>query len=111
MKLPGPLRPLRILALIIGMTCCSCVTGPQPIRGILFTNVMGPNQAIASAVPLKKRGSACSRTILALWTWGDASISAAKTNGEITEIGTVDYDILAILSFVYAQTCTVVTGA
>ena len=99
----------RLLILLIGLT--GCATGPQPIRGILFTNVLGPNQAIASTVPLVKRGRSCSRTILAVWTWGDASIAAAKTEGNISEIGTVDYDTMAILSFVYSQTCTLVTGA
>ena len=102
---------MKSFFIFIGLLCAGCATGPQPIRGILFTNVLGPNQAIASSVPMKKRGTSCSRTILALWTWGDASISAAKTSGDITEIATIDYDVLAILSFVYAQTCTVVTGA
>ena len=102
---------LKILGAIGVLLMSSCATGPQPIRGIIFTSVAGPNQAVASAVPLKKRGESCARTLLAVWTWGDASIATAKTNGNITEIGTIDYDTLAVLSFVYAQTCTIVTGA
>ena len=102
---------LRTLALTTTSLAAGCATGPQPIRGIIYTNVSGPNQAIAGNVALKKHGSACARTILAVWTWGDASIAAAKTDGNITEIGAIDYETLAILSFVYASTCTVVSGA
>jgi hypothetical protein len=102
---------VKALGLILVLLTSGCATGPQPIRGIFFTDVTGPNQAIASAVPLAKRGTACARTILALWTWGDASISAAKAAGKITEIAAIDYEVLAVLSFVYAQTCTVVSGA
>ena len=102
---------MRFFGLFLVAALGSCATGPQPIRGIIFTNVAGPNQAIASNVPLKKRGESCARTLLAVWTWGDASISTAKENGAITAIGTIDYNTLAVLSFVYSQTCTVVTGA
>ena len=48
--------------------------------------------------------------VVIMWTWGDASIASAKKEGNITQIGTIDYDTLAILSFIYSQTCTVVSG-
>jgi hypothetical protein len=102
---------LKYSALCYLLAFSGCATGPQPIRGIIFTNVAGPNQAVASAVPLTKRGESCARTLLAVWTWGDASIATAKSNGAIREIGTIDYSTLAVLSFVYSHTCTIVTGA
>lgn len=55
------------------------------------------------------RGEACVRSILALFTYGDGSIAAAKANANITKVATVDYDVMNVLG-VYGQYCTVVRG-
>jgi hypothetical protein len=54
-----------------------------------------------------KVGKACARNILGVIV-GDASIDAAKKNGGITQIASVDKEVSALL--VYAEVCTIVTG-
>ena len=103
------MKTLALLTLISILT--SCVTSPQPIRGVLFTNVRAPSQAVSGAVAATKMGESCSRNILSLYTWGDASIAAAKKNGQILEVATVDYEHMAVLSVIYSHTCTVVSGS
>ena len=56
-----------------------------------------------------KTGKACAMSILELVALGDASISAAKKEGGITQVAHVDYDVMNILG-VYGTVCTVVVG-
>lgn len=58
----------------------------------------------------KKRGKACSKSLLWLFAWGDSSIERAKKNGNITHIASVDHEIMAFLGFVYHRHCTIITG-
>ncbi|MEI7012594.1 adhesin Lsa14 [Leptospira licerasiae] len=56
-------------------------------------------------------GKACSRSILGIVAWGDSSINAAKAEGKITKIATVDYEEFGVLGFVYHSFCTIATGS
>jgi hypothetical protein len=56
-----------------------------------------------------KRGEACVISILAVASGGDGSIGAAKANGGISKVASVDYEVLNVLG-VYGQYCTVVKG-
>lgn len=100
------------IALLFGLlTLPACIsTSPQPIRGLLFTDVLGPNQALVNDKKSHKHGEACTHTVLILFAWGDASIEAAKRAGGIKEIATVDYRDLEVLSILYDSTCTIVYG-
>jgi hypothetical protein len=56
-----------------------------------------------------KMGKACMRSILGLVASGDASIQAAKANGNIKKVSTIDYEVENILGVV-GHYCTVVRG-
>jgi hypothetical protein len=56
-----------------------------------------------------KEGKACAQTIMGLVAQGDASISAAKAAGGITEVAHIDYTAHSILGIV-ADFCTIVKG-
>jgi hypothetical protein len=56
-----------------------------------------------------KTGEACAMQILGLVGLGDASISAAKAAGGISQVAHVDHDITNILG-IYGKSCTVVVG-
>jgi hypothetical protein len=55
-----------------------------------------------------KTGRACAENWFAVVATGDASIEAAKSQGKISKISYVDYEIENY--FVYGKVCTVVKG-
>jgi len=59
--------------------------------------------------PTTKTGKACMKSILGLAASGDASVEAAKANGNITKVSTIDYEVDNLLG-VYGTYCTVVKG-
>ncbi len=56
-----------------------------------------------------RQGEACSRNILGLVVYGDASVEAAKVNSGIGKIAVANTDFFSILG-IYASACTVVKG-
>ena len=61
----------------------------------------------ASCASGSKVGKATSTTYLALWAEGDASIDAAKKNGGITTVSSVDVKVDSILGIITTFTTTV----
>jgi hypothetical protein len=55
-----------------------------------------------------KTGKACAQNVLSVYASGDSSIEAAKKEGGITKIASVDYEINNYI--VYGKICTIVTG-
>ncbi|WP_025178473.1 adhesin Lsa14 [Leptospira kirschneri] len=57
-------------------------------------------------------GKACSKNILWLVSFGDSSIEAAKADGKITKVASIEYEQLGVLyGAIYHKFCTVVTGS
>ena len=56
-----------------------------------------------------KSAEACASSILGIFASGDASITAAKAAGGITQVTHVDHSVTNILG-IYASTCTIVVG-
>lgn len=79
-----------------------------PLVGVLYTGVQ---QGVTATAQLSvKRGEACAMHILGLIATGDASIDAARKNGGIRSISTVDEQVSSFLLGLYSQVCTVVHG-
>jgi hypothetical protein len=76
--------------------------------GILYTETRDAVTATPNA-RASKEGRACASNILGLLVRGDSSIEAAKRDGGITEVASVDRDVNVILG-VYGTNCTVVRG-
>ena len=53
-------------------------------------------------------GRACATNVFGLIVQGDMSVEAAKKNGRITQVASIDKEIKGYA--VYAEVCTVVTG-
>lgn len=97
---------LSILAVGGALVLSSCATyGPSGIIYSGGTTGVTANNDVSSA----KTGKACVTSILSLVSSGDGSIKAAKDNGGITKVATVDYDAFNVLG-VYGNYCTIVTG-
>lgn len=62
-----------------------------------------------SATDASRTGQSCAINVLGIVAIGDASIDAAKKNGDIKNVASVDHDSLNVLNL-FAKFCTVVKG-
>ncbi|WP_220092225.1 TRL-like family protein [Helicobacter sp. 16-1353] len=102
----------------------------SPLVGIWYTNVTSPITATEASIdetkentarnrritknsnnPAKtlKRGEAVCSSVLGIVASGDCSIQAAKKNGNITKVHSVDVESFSVLGF-YASYTTIVIG-
>ena len=96
-----------VLGLFLVLFVTSCAPAHAPVYGYWYTNVKGPLDAEQGSGA--SEGKACASSILSLVAMGDASIEAAKSNGGISEVSTVDTTYMNIL-WLYARACTIVKG-
>ena len=100
------------LAILAG-TLNGCMIVDSPIKGVLGTEVIWGDIATGEkgspAPGALKEGKACAESILGLLARGDASVRAAKENGKITEVISVDHSARNLLNIV-GEWCTIVKG-
>ena len=99
---------LGAMTLVVGLGGCMIVDAP--IRGVVGTEVIWGDVAGKAATPnTMKQGKACADSILGLVARGDASVRAAKENGGITEVSTIDHSARNFFGIV-GEWCTLVRG-
>jgi hypothetical protein len=103
------MKKIVTLSTIVGAAAllASCAT-TAPV-GLVYTGVTLPD-AVSSNATGMKTGQACSTSILSLVATGDSSIAAAKANGGISQVSSVDWNVSNILG-IYGEYCTVVHGS
>jgi hypothetical protein len=95
-----------VLVLTLG-GCAMATGGNGSVSGFIYSGYkMG---GVVGSGTGSKTGEACATSILGWVAVGDASISAAKAAGGITQIAHVDHEDTGILG-IYATSCTVVVG-
>ena len=77
-----------------------------PVVGLVYTDTTLPVTATCTT-GASKVGTATSTTYLGLWAEGDASIDAAKKNGGISTVSSVDEKVHSILGIITTYTTTV----
>ena len=101
----------KIISIAAGIAVASvasgCAAGISPVTGFIFTDVKGANMATTAGG--SKTGSATCNSILGLVATGDCSIRAAKKNGGISTVSSVDYHTKSIFG-VIAEHTTLVRG-
>jgi len=103
MKLRRSLVRLSAVAAL----CTGCATA-YPI-GVVFTDVKLPVGATANVGKGTKTGEATCKTVLSIVATGDCSIEAAKQQGGITKVYSVDWSANNVLG-IYGTYKVVVTG-
>ena len=100
---------LGAVSLVAGLGGCMIVDAP--IRGIIGTEVIWGDVATGKpgSPTSGKEGKACAESILGLIAHGDASVRAAKENGTITEVISVDHSARNFFGIV-GEWCTLVRG-
>ena len=102
-------RSWTIGALSLGVIMMSgCQPVSSPVMGIFFNDTKYGYIATTDT-DATKEGKACAQSIMGLVATGDASISAAKAAGGITQVAHIDYTAHSILGIV-ADFCTIVKG-
>lgn len=100
----------RIVTVLFCVTVLGgCATAAAPTNGLLFTGVKGPVNS-NEGTDVSSEGTACATNVLGLLAFGDASIEAAKRDGDIERVTTVDHQTTSILGL-YAQFCTNAYGS
>jgi hypothetical protein len=100
---------LAATGLVVGLAGCMIVE--SPIRGVVGTEVIWGDVAAGKGPSPAgmKEGKACAESILGLLARGDASVRAAKENGKITEVFSVDHSARNFFGVV-GEWCTLVKG-
>lgn len=89
-----------------------CSSWPRAgTNGAFYTKVSSPVAAFdnESAEPLRY-GQACTSGVLGLYTTGDSTLAAARANGSITKVVTIEEQFKHVFLGAYSQYCTVVGG-
>jgi hypothetical protein len=103
------MRQLSWIGLLSLFSLCGCATVTRsPVPGFLYTETTYPMMATSNPAG-NRLGVACEQSILGLFATGDASIEAARRNGGITLITSVDETANSV-ALVYAKHCVVVRG-
>ncbi|MGZ8161394.1 MAG: TRL-like family protein [Methylobacter sp.] len=104
-----PFLAVGVMSLVVGLSGCMIVD--SPIKGVMGTEVIWGDIATGETVPpgSLKEGKACAESILGLLARGDASVRAAKENGNIKEVISVDHSARNLLNIV-GEWCTIVRG-
>jgi len=91
----------------VSLAACQIVY--SPMAGTTFNETKYGNIATDEASATKE-GKACGTSILGWVAQGDASIVAAKANGGITKVSSVDHYAKNILG-IFGEWCTIVKGS
>ncbi len=90
-------------ALLLG----ACATPSTEVGIALFSDTVQPLM-VTNNSGATKVGRACGKNYLGLFITGDMSVDAAKKDGKITQVTSIDKEIKSYA--IYAEVCTVVRG-
>lgn len=93
----------NILIALLAVSLSSCM----PI-GTLYADVTLPQQV--TAAPGNKMGKSSAISVMGLVALGDASVCAAKRNGRISTVSSVDVKSQVLLMGLLSRTTTIITG-
>ena len=127
MEINGPIMNKLIaaflgLSLVVFAGCASPRARFVPPQGFIYTSYKAPLLVDYNETPVgDQKGSASAQHVgvpyptafgprLDLFAWDDCSIKKASESGQITKVGTADYEFFSILG-IYAKTTVHVYSA
>ena len=97
----------KLLLLVCGaLMLGACAIVPTHAGSALFEITDQP--VMATNAIGTKIGKACAKNYFGIYLAGDMTVEAAKRNGRITQVATIDKQIKSYA--IYAEVCTIVTG-
>jgi len=83
--------------------------GGQP-TGVVYSEYRTPGNFANPEVQPTKSGTACTHGVLWLAAWGNAGTDDAMKAAGITKASNIQYSNYSILSGLYSEYCTIVSG-
>lgn len=100
--------------LLLLLSSCASFTSTGMQQSFLYNNVkdnsLQGRAVIDNSVRSLKTGKSCTKNILALASFGDSSIDAAKRSAGITRVSHYEREVMTVLAFIYNKGCTIVHG-
>ena len=108
------MKQLKVVLTLAGISVAAfslaaCQIVASPLAGTTFNETKYGNIATAETATTKE-GKACASSVLGWVATGDASIVAAKANGGITKVTSVDHYAKNLLG-IFGEWCTIVKGS
>ena len=108
------MKQLKVVLTLAGisvaaLSLAACQIVASPLAGTTLNETKYGNIATAETATTKE-GKACATSILGAVAQGDASIVAAKANGGITKVTSVDHYAKNVLG-IFGEWCTIVKGS
>ncbi len=101
-------KVFKIAAIVaLPMLASACAAVPSS-NGYGWLNRSRAAESVTSNAVARKTGTACAENIVGV-VIGDSSIEAAKKDGKISSVVSVDYDVVNVL-YLYGKRCTIVHG-
>ena len=94
---------------VAALSLSACQIVSSPLAGTIFNETKYGNMATAETAATKE-GKACASSVLGWVATGDASIAAAKANGGVTKVASVDHYAKNVLG-IFGEWCTIVKGS
>jgi hypothetical protein len=99
---------ISILSMIL-FTMSQCATGP--VHGFLFTSTKFAGEFNqANDVKVTKSGEGCTHSILGILGFGNSGAGNVAMKNQISRIATVDHSTFSVLTLLYQNYCTIVSG-
>lgn len=98
-----------IAIVLISMGLTGCATSMFNKAGVGFIYTDAKDSHMATSAQGARVGKACQQNILGAVVTGDSSVEAAKKEGGVRTVASVDNEFSSILG-VYSKFCTIVTG-
>ena len=96
-----------LFAVVSVLLLGACATPSTEVGIALFSDTVQP-MMVTNNSGATKVGRACGKNYLGLFIQGDMSVEAAKKDGKITQVASIDKEIKSYA--LYAEVCTVVRG-
>jgi hypothetical protein len=107
------MKQIKVALTLVGITAAfslaACQIVAAPTLGTTFNETKYGNIATDESNATKE-GRACATSTLGWVATGDASIAAAKANGGITKVSSVDHYAKNVLG-IFGEWCTIVKGS
>ncbi|RDU62273.1 TRL-like family protein [Helicobacter sp. MIT 14-3879] len=101
------MKKLAIVSILLGLFFAGCGSVQSPVSGFVYTGVKAPINSTAEKG--SKTGKAVCTSILGIAAYGDCSVDAAKKDGKISKVSSIDHESFSVLG-IYSTFTTIVTG-
>ena len=105
------MKKLSLICLSLAVLLSSCARTSNEVNVGFYSKIKdrAPAQNIDNSVADNKKGEACVKSYLGLYTVGDSSVEKAKEVAQIKKVTHIDRSLEGF-GYIYQKGCTIVHG-